>query len=86
MCSHHAGSVKVLGVLRLPVEGQEGVGVTRRTVTQAVALLQQAKVPHHLSTLQGIFQVLRHPKGLGRGTKQKNESQVIRRRKLSATV
>lgn len=59
----HAGPVKVLGVLRLPVEGQEGVGVTRRTVTQPVALLQQTTMPHHLSTLQGVFQVLRYSEG-----------------------
>lgn len=64
MCSHHAGSVKVLGVPSVPVEGQEGVGVPRRAVTQAVALLQQAVVPHHLSTLQGCVQVVRHSEGL----------------------
>lgn len=66
-CSHHAGSVKVLGVLRLAVQRQEGVGVARRAVTQAVAFLQQAEVPHHLSTAQGVFQVLGHPEGLQPG-------------------
>lgn len=64
VCSHHAGSVKVLGVPSVPVQGQEGVGVPRRAVTQAVALLQQAVVPHHLSTLQGCVQVVRHSEGL----------------------
>lgn len=64
MCSHHAGSVKVLRVLRLPVEGQKGIGITRRAVTQPVALLQQSKMPHQLSTLQGVDQVLRPPKHL----------------------
>lgn len=63
--SHHAGSVQVLGLLRLPVQGQEGVGVARRAVTQAVALLQQAVVPHHLAALQGVAQVLGHAEALG---------------------
>lgn len=62
--SHHAGSVKVFGLLRLPVQGQEGVGVTRRAVTQAVALLQQTVAPHHLAALQGVAQVLGDSKGL----------------------
>lgn len=69
MCSHHAGSVKVLGVSSVPVEGQEGVGVPCRAVTQAVALLQQAIVPHHLSTLQRCVQVVRHSEGLGQTTR-----------------
>lgn len=64
MCSYHAGSVKVLGVLRLPVEGQEGVGVTRYTVTQPIALPQQAPPPHHLPTMQGVLQVMRNTEGL----------------------
>lgn len=68
VCSHHASSIKVLGVLRLPVQSQEGVGVACRAVAQPVAFLQQAAVPDHLSTLQGVNQVLRHPKGLRRGT------------------
>lgn len=68
----------MLGVLRLAVQGQEGVGVARRTVTQAVAFLQQAEVPHHFSTAQGLVQVLRHPEGLHRGPEpgRKEESQV----------
>lgn len=63
--SHHAGSVKVFGILRLPVQSQEGVSIARCTVTQAVALLQQTVVPHHLAALQGVIQVLLHAKGLG---------------------
>lgn len=62
--AHQAGSVKVFGILRLPVQSQEGVSVARCTVTQAVALLQQAVVPHHLAALQGIVQVLLHAEGL----------------------
>lgn len=62
--SHHAGSVKVLGILRLPVKSQEGVGIACCSVTQPVALLQQTKMPNHLSTLQSIIEVLLHPKGL----------------------
>lgn len=63
--SHHAGSVKVFGILRLPVQSQEGVSIARCTMTQAVALLQQTVVPHHLATLQGVIQVLLHAEGLG---------------------
>lgn len=81
-CSHHAGSVKVLGVLRLPVQGQEGVGVTRRTVTQPVALLQQAAVPHHLATLQRVDQVLRHSEGLGHGMKWREKKVELRCKNL----
>lgn len=75
--SHHAGSVKVLGVLRLAVQGQEGVGVARRTVTQAVAFLQQAVVPHHLSAAQGVVQVLRHPEGLQRDRGRAGEGRGV---------
>lgn len=63
--SHHAGSVEVSGILRLPVQSQKGVSIARCTVTQPVALLQQAVVPHHLAALQGVIQVLLHAKGLG---------------------
>lgn len=66
----------MLGVLRLPVQGQEGVGIARRAVTKPVALLQQATMPHHLSALQGVFQVLRYPEGLGRGTKRRRKGEV----------
>lgn len=71
--SHHAGSVKVLGILRLPVQSQEGVGIARCSVTQAVALLQQTKVPHHLATLQRVIQVLLHAEGLGPQIKHREE-------------
>lgn len=63
--SHQAGSVKMFGILRLPVQSQEGVSIARCTVTQAVALLQQTVVPHHLTTLQSVVEVLLHTKGLG---------------------
>lgn len=64
MLSHHAGSVKVFGILRLPVKSQKGVGIACRSVTQPIALLQQTKMPNHLSTLQSIIEVLLHSKGL----------------------
>lgn len=65
--SHHAGSVKVFGILRLPVQSQEGVSIARCTVTQPVALLQQTVVPNHLPALQGVIQVLLHAESLGWG-------------------
>lgn len=64
MLSHHTGSVKVFGILRLAVKSQKGVSVARRAVTQPVAFLQQAEVPNHLAALQGVKQVLLHPEGL----------------------
>lgn len=62
--AHHARSVKVLRLLGLPVESQEGVGVAGRSVAQPVPLLQQTPPPHHLSALQSIIQVLRGTKNL----------------------
>lgn len=68
MSSHHAGSVQVLRILRMPVQRQEGVGVTSRAVAQPVALFQQAVPPHHLPALQSVAQVLRNSESLESGT------------------
>lgn len=73
MLSHHAGSVKVFGILCLAVKGQKGVSVACRAVTQPVALLQQAEVPNHLAALQGVKQVLLHPEGLRCQIKHREE-------------
>lgn len=77
MCSHHAGSVQVLGLLRVTVERQERVGVACRAVTQAVALLQQAEAPHHLPTLPGVVQVLRRSESLQRPRKRGRGERVL---------
>ena len=45
------GTVKVHGLLRQSVEGQEGVGIASCTVTQSVALVEKATPPHTLATV-----------------------------------
>lgn len=77
MRSHHAGSVQVLGLLRVPIEPQERIGVARRAVTQAVALLQQAEAPHHLPALPGVVQVLTRSESLRRPRKRKRGERVL---------
>lgn len=80
VCSDHAGSVEVLRILGKPVEGQEGVGVSRRTVTQPVAFCQQAVVPHHLPALHRVIQVLGHAKHLKPRREDRKKRKVCLRR------
>lgn len=64
-----AGAVEVLLLLGELVEGEEGVGVARRAVTDTVTFPQQASLPDHLPTLHSILQVLLILKHLEGGRK-----------------